>query len=252
MNKSSTLTILIQILSSLFCLIFIPFFKMKYPIDIKIYIFLFLAIIFYTLNDRLGTISRSKLDASIYSIIKQLSTVFMIIFGIAFLKEKILINKIIGSILIILSNIIVLYKKERINKYIILGILANIFLALALIIDVNYSNYFNLAFYVLITILVPAILIFIFEKVKIKDIVLEYKNGSKLSLYLTSISWVIMMISKLKAYKLGIVSVVAPISSLSIILTIIIGYLLFNEKNNLIKKIIASIFILIGIILIKL
>ena len=69
MNKSSALTILVQIISSLFCLIFIPFFKIKYPSDIKVYIFLFLAIIFYTLNDRLGTVSRSKIDASIYSII---------------------------------------------------------------------------------------------------------------------------------------------------------------------------------------
>ena len=61
-----------------------------------------------------------------------------------------------------------------------------------------------------------------------------------------------MMISKLKAYNLGIVSIVAPISSLSVILTIIVGYLFFNEKNNLIKKIIAGVFIIVGIILIKL
>ena len=252
MNKSSAMTILVQILSSLFCLFFIPFFKIKYPNEIKVYLFLFLAIIFYTLNDRLGTIVRSRIDASIYTIIKQLSLVFMILFGIVFLKERIIINRIVGSALIIFSNVFILYGKEKLNKNIILGIIANVCLAMALIIDVNYSSRFNLAFYVLIVIIVPAMLILVFEKVKLNDIVLEYRKCNKTSLLLTSSSWVIMMITKLKSYSLGTVSVVAPISSLTVILTVLTGYLFFNERNNVIKKIISGILIVIGILLIKL
>ena len=251
-NNSGAITILIQILSSIFCLAFIPLFKIKYPKDIKVYIFLFLAIIFYTLNDRFGTIARSKLDASIYSVIKQLSTVFMIIFGIVFFEEEIALNKITGSVLIVVSNILVLYKKGKINKYIVFGFFASINLTIALLIDVNYSNEFNLAFYILLTLFIPAMLIFIFERIKFKDIFIEYKRCDKKALFLTSFSWVVMMISKLKAYSLGIVSIVAPISSLTVIITILVGYLFFNEKNNLIKKLISGIFILIGIILIKL
>ena len=253
MISAGALTILMQIISSLICIIMIPLFEFKLPTDYRVYIFLFLAIIFYTLNDRLGTTARSGIDASAYSILKQLSTVFMIIMGILFFKEPFILNKVVGASLIILSNIFVFYKKEnfKFNKYLLLGILANISLAIALFIDVNYSKEFNLAFYVLLTFLIPLILIFIFERIKIKDIVLEYKSSNKILLFVTSITWTIMMISKLKAYQLGNIIVVAPLCSLNVILNIIVSYFLLKEKSNLIRKIIAGTLIIIGVILIK-
>lgn len=253
MNSAGALTILIQIISSLCCILVMPFFKFRFPNDYKVYIFLFLAIIFYTLNDRLGTTARSFIEASTYSILKQLSNVFMIIMGILFFKEPFVLNKIIGSLLIILSNILVFYKKEnfKLNKYLIFGILANICLAVALFIDVNYSSEFNLAFYILLTFFIPCILIFIFEKIKIKEIVIEYKNSNKIILFLTSISWMFMMISKLKSYDLGSVTIVTPLLSLTVILNIIVSFLLLKEKSNLLRKIFAGILIIIGVILIK-
>jgi len=254
MINDGAITIIIQFISSLICILMIPLFEIKFPTDIKVYIFLFLAIIFYTLNDRLGTTARSGIDVSTYSILKQLSTVFIIIMGILFFKEPFILTKIIGALLIIISNIIVFYKKEnfKFNKYLILGILANISLSIALFIDVNYSKEFNLSFYVLLTFLIPLILIFIFERIKIKDMVLEYKNSNKLILFLTGIAWTLMMISKLKSYELGNIIVVAPLTSLTVILNIIVSYFLLKEKSNLVKKIIAAILIIIGVILIKL
>lgn len=253
MKKAGAVTILIQLISSFICILMIPLFELKIPNDYRVYIFLFLAIIFYTLNDRLGTTARSGIESSNYIILKQLSTVFMICVGIIFFKEKFILNKIIGAVLIIFSNILVFYKKEKFkfNKYLILGILANISLAIALFIDVNYSNKFNLAFYILLTFLIPCLLIFVFERIKIKEIILEYKNSNKISMFLTSISWTLMMITKLKAYQLGKVIVVAPISSLTVILNVVVGYFFLKEKSNLIRKIISGILIIIGVFLIK-
>lgn len=253
MVNDGALTILMQITSSVVCILMIPLFKFKLPIDYKIYIFLFIAIIFYTLNDRLGTTSRSGLEASTYGILKQLSNVFMIFTGIIFFKEPFILNKFIGALLIIFSNVIVFYNKKsfRFNKYLIFGILANLSLAVALFIDVNYSQEFNLAFYVLLTFLVPLILILVFERIKIKHIVLEYKNSNKIILFLTSLSWSLMMITKLKAYQLGKIIIVAPLCSLTVIINIIVSYFLLKERDNLIKKIISGILIIIGIILIK-
>lgn len=253
MTSDGAMTILIQIISSIVCISIIPLFEIKFPTDYKVYIFLFLAIIFYTLNDRLGTTARSKIDASTYSVLKQLSTVFMIFMGILFFKGSFILNKFIGAILIVLSNFLVFYNKRqfKFNKYLILGILANLSLAIALFIDVNYSSKFNLAFYVLLTFLLPLILIFIFERIKLKQIINEYKNTNKFILFLTSISWTLMMISKLKSYQLGNVIIVAPLCSLNVILNVIIGYFLLKEKKDLLKKIIAGILIVIGIILIK-
>ena len=111
---------------------------------------------------------------------------------------------------------------------------------------------FNLVFYVLLTFLIPLILIFIFEKIKVKEIIYEYNNSNKIILFLTSIAWTLMMITKLKSYELGSVIVVAPLTSLTVILNIIFSYFLLKERDNLIKKIIAGILIVLGIILIKL
>lgn len=253
MKKDGALTILIELTCSLVCIIMIPLFEIRFPSDSRIYILLFISIIFYTLNQRLGTTARSGMEVSTYSILKQLSTVFMIFSGLLFFKEPFILNKFIGALLIVLSNILVFYNKShfKYNKYLLFGILANISLAIALFIDVNCSNEFNLAFYVLLTFLIPSILIFLFERIKVKEIIKEYKNSNKIILFLTSISWTIIMISKLKAYQLGKVIIVAPLCSLTVILNIIFGYFFLKEKNNLLKKILAGILIVIGIILIK-
>ena len=60
-----------------------------------------------------------------------------------------------------------------------------------------------------------------------------------------------MMITKLKAYEYGSIIIVSAISSLSVILTVFASYFLLKEKNNLFRKIIAGILILVGVILIK-
>lgn len=253
MKNAGALTILIELLAALLCTIYLPFFKFKLPSELRVYLFLGLSIIFYTMSDRLGTTVRSGMEASSYNIIGQLSTVFMIFAGILFFKEELVISKLVGAFLIIVSNVLVFYKKGsfKIDKYIGLGIVANLCLATALLIDVNNSEQFSLPFYVMITLSVPTILIFIFERIKIKDIKNEFKLVNKKALFITSFSWATMIISQLRAYQLGSVTVVAPLLSVSAILNVIIGYLFLNEKDNLFRKILAAILVIISVILIK-
>lgn len=252
-SNDAILTILIQSISVATCILLLPIFKFKFPTDFKVYLLLFLSIIFYTINDRLGTTSRRGLESSTYIILKQMSTVFMIFMGIVFFKEAFILKKIIGAFLIVLSNILVFYKKEnfKFNKYLLCGVIANTFLAFALFLDVNNSNKFNLSFYILLTFLIPLVLIFLFERIKIKDIVKEYKVSNKFALIITGITWSFMMLTKLKSYELGKVSVVAPLTSLTVILNIIVSYFFLKEKDNILKKVISGILIIIGVIFIK-
>lgn len=60
-----------------------------------------------------------------------------------------------------------------------------------------------------------------------------------------------MRISQLRVYQLGNVTVIAPLCALTVILNVIVGYLFLNEKDNLLRKIISEILIIISIILIK-
>ena len=172
LTKPGALTILLQLISSLSILLLIPFFEMKIPNDPKIYLFLGLSIIFYTISDRVNTTVRSGIEASTFSVITQLSTVFMIVAGVLFFKEPFVLNKFIGAILIVFSNVLIFFKKGngKPNKYVLLGIFANVCFSIALFLDVNNSDKFNLPIYVASTLGIPTILIAIFEKIKFSDI----------------------------------------------------------------------------------
>lgn len=253
LKNAGALTILLEFIGTVAVLFAIPFFEVKLPTDPKVYIFLILAIVFYAVNDRLNTTVRSGIEASTFSIIKQLSTVFMIFAGILFFKEEFIINKFIGAILIILSNILIFYKRENTkpNKYVLLGILANIFYTIALFLDVNISENFNLPIYVAISLGLPTILIALAERIKPKEIINEFKNGNKPAILVTSVTWSYMILVQLRAYQLGNVSIVAPLCALTVILNVIVGYIFLKEKDNLLRKIISALLIILGIILIK-
>lgn len=60
-----------------------------------------------------------------------------------------------------------------------------------------------------------------------------------------------MIVAQLRAYQLGNVTVIAPLCALTVMLNVIVGYLFLKERDNLLKKIIAAILIIISIILIK-
>ena len=117
--------------------------------------------------------------------------------------------------------------------------------------DVNYSECFNLPFYVMLTLGVPAILITILERIKLSDLKNEFTKENRLPILITSVSWSFCIVAQLRAYQLGSVSIVAPLCSLLVIINVIVGYIALKEKDNLIKKIIAALLIILGIILIK-
>ncbi len=252
--KPGALTILLETTGALLVLLLIPFFEIKFPTDLRVYIFLLASIVFYGISDRLNTTIRSGIEASTFTMIHQLSTVFMIFAGIVFFKEPFIINKIIGATLIILSNILIFYKRGegKLNRYVLLGIIANIFYTVALFLDVNISDNFNLPIYVAMTLGLPAIGILILEKIKFSEIKDELKNGNKKAILLTSASWCLSIVSQLRAYQLGNASVVAPLCAISVMLNVIVGYFLLKERSDMLKKSIAAVLVILGIVLIRL
>ena len=177
----------------------------------------------------------------------------MILAGLLFFKEPFVLKKIIGASLIIFSNFYIFYKKgeQKLNKYVFLGILSNIALSMALFLDVNISDNFNLAIYAMLTSLLPAILTFAFEKIKLSDLKNEYITGGKKAIIITSLCWGTMIAVQLRAYQLGNVTTVAPLCSLTVIGNVIVGYVFLKERNNLLKKIFAALMIIISVFLIN-
>lgn len=253
LSKPGALTVILQIIGSITALLICSFFELKFPQDVKVYMFLGISIIFYAISDRLNTTVRSGVEASTFSILKQLSTTIMIFAGLIFLKEPFVLKKFIGAMLIIFSNIFIFYKKGKLkfDKYILLGILSNTSYAIALFLDVNISNNFNLPMYVAITLGIPAIMIALIERISFLDVKKELTDGNRKAIVITGITWASSIIVSLRAYQLQEVSIVAPLCALTVISNVVAGYIFFGERDNLLKKIIAAIIIMISVVLIK-
>ena len=252
-KSTSALTVLLRFTSGIIILLAIPLFNFKFPKSIFSYVFLSLACAFFALSDRMYTASYKELEVSTYSILSQLSTAFIFVFGILFFKEPLIIKRIIGAILILLANVLVLYKKRKFtwNKYYLFNIIANLSFAIGMTLNVGISEQFNLAFYIAITLCSSAILIFIFERIKFKDIIGEYKEGNKKAIVVVSILDGVTSLLILRAYQLESVTLIAPLASLKTIINVFVAHLFLKENNSLLKKIVAALIIIIGVTLIN-
>lgn len=252
-KKEGALTVLLEGLTGIIMLIGIPFCEMKWPTDGKVYILTGIIIVFYCLKDRLDTTVRRNLEGSTVNILEQVLNIFMILWGVLFFKEEMGISKIIGAILIILSNVMIFYQKGKftVDKYVGLGVIANLFFSIALALNVDNSEKFNFALYQSITLAIPAILIFCFSKLKVKDLVEEWKEGEKTAIVITTVAWAIKIVAQLRAYQTGSVTTVATLCALSAILNVFASYFFLKERDNMGKKIIAAIIIIFSVFLVK-
>ena len=254
MKNASALTILLEFFTALFALILSPLFAFRFSSSFTVYIIVGIVTIIYAITDRLNIEARYGLDPSTFSMLKQLSTVFLVIFGFVFLKESFILKKIIGIVLILVSNVLLSVNKSgkiQLNKYFIMSFISNFLFAIAMFINVNIAQNFNICIYTVFTVLVPSIIIKMFSKLSIKDLKKEFNLYNKRKFLLVSFSWCVMLISSVKAYEQGNVSVVAPLLTFTSILNSI--YEFFEDKNKkmLLYKLFISMLIILGVILIK-
>ena len=254
-NNNGAYIALVSLLTSLFSLLFIPFFKLEFDINIYRIFMLIITCILYAIVDRINVYVRKKMDVSLFSLLRQFTYAFMILIGFIFFKEKIILVKVIGALLILLSNIMVLYDRRKCNvldkKILLLSLLSSLLFSITLFLNVNLSRCFNIPIYVFIILFVPFICISIFDKITLSKLKNEYIKGDRKQILLTSLASSIMLISQLRAYELGSVVIVSSLCSLTIILNIIFSYFILKEKSYFIKKLIAAIIIILSIVLIK-
>lgn len=254
MKNASALTILLEFFTALFALILSPLFAFRFPNSFTVYIIVGIVTIIYAITDRLNIEARYGLDPSTFSMLKQLSTVFLVIFGFVFLKESFILNKIIGIVLILVSNVLLSVNKSgkiQLNKYFIMSFISNFLFAIAMFINVNIAQNFNICIYTVFTVLVPSVIIKIFSKLSIKDLKKEFNLYNKRKFLLVSFSWCVMLISSVKAYEQGNVSVVAPLLTLTSILNSIYEFFKDKNKKMLLYKLFISMLIILGVILTK-
>lgn len=249
--KDGAATFILQTIAGLSILILLPFHPMALPESSNIYVILIMACIFYAINDRAQTTARKHLEVSTFSIIGQLSTVFLIIFGLTVFREPFVPMKLIGALLILSGNVLLFYKNGgfRLNKYAHVAIMASLAFAIAMSIDIGIAKNFNLPLYISLTLLIPSIMIILTEKIPMADVWREYTHGVKKYFYATGIAWGLAIYFSLRAFSLGSVTTIVPLQGTAVFLNVIIAYLFLHERKDLSRKLIAALLVLAGIAL---
>ena len=127
-KKDGAATVIPQGFAGASALLFVPFFPIKFPSDWKIYGLLVFACIFFAISDRTQTTVRKNLEVSVYAILNQLSSVFLILYGLTIFHESFVLTKMVGAGLILVANIFLRYsgRKFNVNKYVLLAAFANL------------------------------------------------------------------------------------------------------------------------------
>ena len=227
-----------------------PLFPLKYSTDMWVYALLFMAIIFYGVADRLNATVRKHLDVSVYTIVAQLSSVFIITLGFLFLGEEVSRNQIFGMALILAANVLLKFNKKKLslNNYLWLAVLSALMFSVAQTTDIGIFREFNIPLYVGTTLTVPAILTMAIEKTTIQEVKSEFARNTKWYL-VTGIAWAFLIFFTFRAYEFGEVATIVPLQSVTVILNVLIAYIVFNEKDNRLKKVLAAVLVMAGVYL---
>lgn len=242
-------TILLQIVGSTAAVLLMPFFSFTIPTDWKTYVLLLAACVFYALNDRMQTTARRELQVSTIAVLNQMTNVFLILIGVLVFHEALVGMKLLGAGLILLANFLLVYSKGKveINKHTLVAVAANLFFAVAISIDIGISELFNLPFYIVVTLGVPGLFIALLEKISFKQIAAEFVPAKRKTILAAGTIWTLVILFSLRTFQLGEVTTVVPLQASSVLLSIILAFFWFGEKENWLKKIVAGLLVLAGV-----
>lgn len=189
-----------------------------------------------------------RLDTGTFSILFNLRVVFATILGVLFLGEAIVPLQIAGGLMILAGIIIVSYKgRKTVHRGgVIWGISAAIVLSLLSFVHkglINDIGYFN-----------NVIPVLILSSIALWAIVIGLRRTVRLSHFCRAQTVRLMVYRAMSGHGIilslaagAVISVANYISSLGVIIIVILGAVLLNEREHLKQKIIATALAVLGL-----
>lgn len=192
------------------------------------------------------------LDASEVIIFSTTSKFWNVIGGYFFLNESISLQKIIGSIVIILGIAIAVYKRGKftLNKGVVFVLLSALLFGIS---DINGYHIlqsvpaftYQIYFYFL-----PIVAILLFQPKTIFKLGYYLNPTRATKITLLSIFDTLGMLALFYSYQAGgKASIIGPLSASKIIITTILGILILKERSYLANKLFGAVITLLGVIL---
>lgn len=250
-KNDSAATILMETIAGISILFLVPFFPFLIPTNPLLYLLLLVSIFFGSMQDRLKTTARKILPASESAILNQLTSAFVILIGFTIFRQPFILSKAIGAGLILGANALLMYKKGKFvfNKDTLLFLTACVFLSISISLDIGFSKFFNIPFYISLVYLIAAWFIAVTTKTRVTMIKKEFLPSQRKYYLFTGVAWAIGFFAIIRAAQLGPIAVVIPLGTLSVLLNVLTAVHVHNEKSNLWKKVFMALLILAGITL---
>lgn len=205
----------------------------------------------------LGTIFLFKalqvIESSEVTILVSLRILITIIASVIFLKNTFNFQKLIGTIILLLSILLVANIKKGIkfNKGVTYSVFVIFFYGLAVVLDVfNLRNYDVISYLVVINFLIFVVLLAIHPKA-----IQKWKQFTQPGFLKKMLPLVLFSCGQAYAYyfalQKGPVSQIAPINQAQVIVTVLFAAVILNEKDNLMRKLIAAVLVTIGVIILR-
>jgi drug/metabolite transporter (DMT)-like permease len=248
-HSDGAATVLLQSIAGISMLVLVPIFPLHVPTDLKLYLLLVAAGLCYALSNRLQTTARKHLQVSVVAVINQLSTVFLLVYGVTIFRHPLLLEKVIGAGCILGGNLLLLYRGGTfaLNKYEGMAMVATLALATAMSIDIGIAPHFNLPGYILLTFLLPASIVAVAEQITPRDVFQEYAQGNKTYYVLAGMMWALAIFWALRAFQYGRVSVIVPLQATAVLMNVLVASIFLKERDHAVRKILAALFIIAGV-----
>lgn len=223
------------------------------PISITVIVLTICSTLCYSFGDRVVFVVSKSIEASLVTIIDKLTPVVTFVASLIFLGESFTWLKLVAVGLILLGNLLIVFKSTTIkfDTPFLLALLSAVALGIGLTIDKRISIAYALPVYAFINFFAPALYNTFLPPIALSTVVREAKvafwriavfaAASVLGYYFT-----------LKAFSLADASRVVPIMSSSTLLIVLAGAIFLKERTQMGRKVIAGMCVCIGVVLISL
>lgn len=178
---------------------------------------------------------------------------WIVLAAFVFLGEKVTFLKILGTIFILLGVALISWKKHKIEikKGEFFALLAGLLYGLSYINGFYILQSLDAFSFAVYATLLPALTLTIIQPRVLKKLKFYASPGNAANVFTTAFLDTIATISLYLAYQAGRnASQIAPLSATPVMFTVILAAIFLNERDNLVNKIIGSIIVVLGAVLI--
>lgn len=240
--------------SSFFTLPFVLIQGANFNVDLSIWLWLFLSIVVYTLASTLNFKAFQVTDVSTATILTRSAPLWILIGGTLIFREMLTLRQIFGSFLVILSIVILglTSKRIRFQRGELYALFSGLMFGIGALFDKGLLNFFNLAWYQFLSLILTSVSIYVFYR---KEISLDGLLSKKVTLLMIALMGILLTIGNVflfTAYKSnGFVSLTNIITQVRIPIISVFGIVFLKEREKIPNKLLATILILVGAILLR-